>query len=68
MTTNQKTNDQKGLHSQVAIVTGGGRGIGRVMAQKLAEAGAAVAIVARTSEQLEETASLIEFAGGSVKA
>jgi len=68
MTTNQKTNDQKGLHSQVAVVTGGGRGIGRVMVQKLAEAGAAVAIVARTSEQLEETASLIESAGGSVKA
>lgn len=65
---NQKTNEQKHLHSQIAVVTGGGRGIGRVMAQHLAEAGAAVAVVARTSEQLEETVSLIESVGGNVKA
>jgi NAD(P)-dependent dehydrogenase (short-subunit alcohol dehydrogenase family) len=39
-----------------------------VIAQQLAAAGAAVAIVARTSEQLEQTASLIETAGGSVSA
>jgi len=52
------------LNGQVAIVTGGGRGIGRAMAQALARAGAAVAVVARTAEQLAETAALIEEAGG----
>jgi len=68
MTKSQETNKQEDPRSQVAVVTGGGRGIGRVIAQQLAAAGAAVAIVARTSEQLEQTASLIETAGGSVSA
>jgi NAD(P)-dependent dehydrogenase (short-subunit alcohol dehydrogenase family) len=49
---------------QVAIVTGGGRGIGRAIALALAKAGAAVAVVARTEEQLAETVALIEGAGG----
>jgi NAD(P)-dependent dehydrogenase (short-subunit alcohol dehydrogenase family) len=53
---------------QVAIVTGGGRGLGREMAQMLADAGAAVALVARSREELEETASLIEQNGGKVLA
>jgi NAD(P)-dependent dehydrogenase (short-subunit alcohol dehydrogenase family) len=52
------------LGGQVAIVTGGGRGIGRAIALALAKAGAAVAVVARTEEQLAETVALIEGAGG----
>lgn len=68
MTKSQETNKQEASRSQDAVVTGGGRGIGRVIAQQLAAAGVAVAIVARTSEQLEQTASLIETAGGSVSA
>jgi NAD(P)-dependent dehydrogenase (short-subunit alcohol dehydrogenase family) len=52
------------LHGQTAIVTGGGRGLGRVMAQALARAGAAVAIVARSTDQIAETARLINEAGG----
>ena len=49
---------------QVAIVTGGGRGLGQEMAQRLAGAGAAVALVARSQNELEETATLIRQVGG----
>jgi NAD(P)-dependent dehydrogenase (short-subunit alcohol dehydrogenase family) len=53
---------------QVAIVTGGGRGLGREMARALAAAGAAVAVVARTQSELDETADLIARDGGKVLA
>jgi NAD(P)-dependent dehydrogenase (short-subunit alcohol dehydrogenase family) len=52
------------LGGQVAIVTGGGRGIGRAMAQELARAGAAVALVARSEDQLADTVAIIESKGG----
>jgi len=52
------------LTGQVAIVTGGGRGIGRAIAQALARQGAAVAVTARSGEQLAETVALITVAGG----
>jgi NAD(P)-dependent dehydrogenase (short-subunit alcohol dehydrogenase family) len=55
---------QQALTGQVAIVTGGGRGIGRAIAQALAQQGAAVAVTARSGEQLTETVALITAAGG----
>jgi 3-oxoacyl-[acyl-carrier protein] reductase len=49
---------------RTALVTGAGRGIGRSIARRLAEEGARVALVARTTSQLEETARQIDAAGG----
>jgi NAD(P)-dependent dehydrogenase (short-subunit alcohol dehydrogenase family) len=56
------------LAGQVAVVTGGGRGLGRLIALALADAGAAVAVMSRTSAELAETAEGIERAGGRAAA
>ncbi len=48
------------LNGKVAIVTGGGRGIGKSITQRLAEAGADVVIASRKIENLQATAA--EFA------
>jgi NAD(P)-dependent dehydrogenase (short-subunit alcohol dehydrogenase family) len=51
------------VEGKTAIVTGAGRGIGRAIAVTLAEAGADVAVVARTTAQIEETSRLINNLG-----
>jgi len=56
------------LKGKVALVTGGGRGIGRATAVALAEAGADVCVTARTADQLKETAELIRDKGRSTLA
>ena len=53
---------------QVAWVTGAGRGIGRATALALAEAGAAVALVSRTQDEVEQVAEEIRSHGGTVLA
>lgn len=50
--------------ARVALVTGGGRGIGRAAALRLAAAGHRVALTARTSAELDEVAAEIQAAGG----
>ena len=51
------------LQDQVAIVTGGGTGIGRAISEALAQSGAHVAICSRSMEHLEPTVRKIEELG-----
>jgi len=53
------------LNRTVAVVTGAGRGIGREIALHQANAGAKVAVLARTASEIDETASLITGTGGA---
>jgi 3-oxoacyl-[acyl-carrier protein] reductase len=52
-------NSARELEGQVALVTGGGRGIGRMIARELTDAGMRVAVAARSADQVEETAGEI---------
>jgi NAD(P)-dependent dehydrogenase (short-subunit alcohol dehydrogenase family) len=52
---------------KIAVVTGGGSGIGRTICTCLAERGARVVAADRNLEGAEETVSPIHSAGGSVE-
>jgi NAD(P)-dependent dehydrogenase (short-subunit alcohol dehydrogenase family) len=52
------------LDGKVALITGGGRGIGRAVALALAGQGAAVAVTGRGADALEETCAAVTAAGG----
>ena len=52
------------LGSRVALVTGGGRGIGRAIAIAMAKEGARVGVTARSTAELEEVLATIRSSGG----
>lgn len=55
--------DSLKLDGKVAIITGAGRGLGRAMAVRLADAGADIVAAARTQSQLDETADAVKKTG-----
>ncbi|MGZ3584575.1 MAG: SDR family NAD(P)-dependent oxidoreductase, partial [Ktedonobacterales bacterium] len=52
------------LADKVALVTGGGEGIGKASAQLLAREGARVAVLGRSADNVQEAAGDIQRAGG----
>lgn len=52
------------LNEKVALITGGGRGIGRAIALALAGKGVRIAVAARTAEQVEQVAA--EIGNGAI--
>ena len=55
--------DQFRLDGQVAVVTGGGRGIGEAIAIGMAEAGADIAVAARRTDEIEAVADKVRALG-----
>ena len=62
------TNPSRSVTGKIAVVTGGGRGIGAGIAERLAEIGATVVLCGRSEEPLRATAAKITAAGRQAEA
>jgi len=60
--------NESDLTGKVALVTGGGKGIGRSIALGLAQSGAKVVVAARTAAEIEAVADEIRASGGEAVA
>ncbi len=56
------------LHGKVSVVVGAGRGIGRAIAEKMADYGARVVAGSRSQAEIEQTVAAIQANGGEAKA
>lgn len=68
MSTEMYLDSRTEFGERVAIVTGGGSGVGRAVAQRWAAAGGTAVVLGRTRETLDATVDLIEGEGGSAEA
>lgn len=59
-----KTNEMFSLDGRVAVIPGGGGAIGSALGRGLADAGAAVALVGRSKERVDQAAASIMESGG----
>ena len=62
------TQRAQNIRGQVAVITGGGRGIGAAIASELAQAGARCVVCGRTEAPLQQVAAEISRAGGTCEA